>query len=190
MSKPGESMTPENFMAGRRTYWCKSVEYTDEYGSPNFTQSPMLDPEATGHDANLVSSALEGSDMHKPCLDIDIPCLQIMSSTEGHSHLYFDKELSWEQYAKLLGVLGEVGIADPKWVQHSLDKHQSTLRPPGVKKPDLEEREQAFRVQCVEQGYSYFEVDRMVEKWKSHSTAADDFKDGFHNWDDDDDGGF
>lgn len=145
---------------GRRTYWCKSVEgdAQEDYGTPKWNQGPLLDPEATGHEANLVSSALEGSHKHKPCLDIDIPCLKVDSSTDGHSHLYFDVELEWEQYKELLIVLAKCGIADPAWVKHSLDKQQSTVRPPGVRKASIKEMVERYRAELVELSYTVEEV--------------------------------
>ena len=149
-----------NYGDGRRTYWCKSVEgdAQEDYGTPKWNQGPLLDPEATGHEANLVSSALEGSPKHKPCLDIDIPCLKVDSSTEGHSHLYFDVELEWEQYKELLIVLAKCGIADPAWVKHSLDRQQSMLRPPGVRKASIEEMVERYRAELVELEYTVEEV--------------------------------
>lgn len=156
-----------DFMKNRRTYWCKSVEGDEQatYGTKDWNQAPLLDPEVVGKEPNLVSSALEGSDKHKPCLDIDIPCMFAPSSTEGHGHLYFDIELSWEDYSKLLIVLAEVGIADPAWVQHSLDKNQSLLRPPNVRKLLKAERIEAYRATLVEQGLSLRTIEAELRRY-------------------------
>lgn len=68
----------------------KAVEnqtYADNAG-------PLNEPDAT-HPYNLISSLCD-DEMHRPALDIDVPCRVVPSSTEGHCHIYFDTlALSW-----------------------------------------------------------------------------------------------
>jgi hypothetical protein len=97
-------------------------------------------------DANLIGSREVISydntrEYHWPVLDLDFPCDLIPSSTEGHYHLYLDKRLTWEQYEKVLKVLGEVGILEPQFVKWAMERKQTQVRIPGqtkaeeVKKP-------------------------------------------------------
>lgn len=78
----------------------------------------MLRPERKlvypGEPANLVSS-LTRSGKHAPVLDLDIPARLVPSKTPGHSHLYIDVELSWQQYAALLNSLAWAGIIEPNY---------------------------------------------------------------------------
>ncbi len=106
--------------------WVESEGY---YQSGGDLHHPDLD-----HPVNLVSSLCEDG-LHHPALDIDIPCEYHPSSTEGHGHLYFPTvALEWEQYAKLLDVLAECGIVERTYVDASLSRGQTLLRPPWVSK--------------------------------------------------------
>jgi len=71
---------------------------------------------------------------HKPVLDIDMPVKAIPSSTEGHFHLYIDKEMSWDNYVKLMKVMAEVGILEEGYVNASISREYSACRLPWVKK--------------------------------------------------------
>ena len=98
---------------------------------------PLNKPDLT-HPYNLVSSLCEDG-LHRPALDIDIPCRFVESSTPGHGHLYFDDlALDWTAYKALLGVLAAVGILENAYVQASLARGQTLLRPEHVRKDDWE----------------------------------------------------
>lgn len=71
---------------------------------------------------------------HKPVLDIDMPVKIFPSTTEGHFHLYIDKELSWDDYCKLMNVMAEVGILEQGFVNASKQRQYSAVRLPWVKK--------------------------------------------------------
>lgn len=79
-------------------------------------------------------SWLKPSGMHKPVLDIDMPVKVLDSSTPGHHHLLINKEMTWEQYEKLLDVLAEVGIIEEGYVQASRHRKHTAVRLPWVKK--------------------------------------------------------
>lgn len=97
-----------------------------------------LHPPDTQHPANLISSLLENGN-HSPCLDIDIPCTVIPSTTKGNCHIYFPSiELTWEKYCKLLDALREAGIIEEKYYDHTLSRGQSLLRLPWIKKYDTD----------------------------------------------------
>lgn len=101
-------------------------EYTD-------TTDRLQEPSDV-NPANLISS-LADDGKHYPALDVDIPCRYVPSSTPGHGHLYFDTlDLTWTRYKKLLIALGEAGILEPGYVEASIARSQSLLRPEGVKK--------------------------------------------------------
>lgn len=84
--------------------------------------------------ANVVSSlCIDG--LHRPALDIDIPCVMFESATPGHCHLYFPTvALTWERYLKLLLALEECGIIEPKFRYFAARREQTILRLPGAKK--------------------------------------------------------
>jgi hypothetical protein len=113
-------------------------------GSVGDTESGAIDNEdrqpADEATANLISSETGAPGLHCPVLDFDIPARLIPSTTEGHSHLYIDKPMTWEKYSKLLTVLGEVGILEPGYVGAGLRRGATFVRPPTVKKPPQEPR--------------------------------------------------
>lgn len=84
--------------------------------------------------AEVISSEVRGTSMHTVMLDIDMPCFAIPSSTPNCYHLYIDKQLTWEQYMKLIEVLGEVGILQSGYVAATQMRKASFLRPPWVQK--------------------------------------------------------
>lgn len=100
----------------------------DRYEDGGELQDPDED-----HPANLVSSLCEDG-LHRPALDIDIPCIRVDSSTPGHSHLYFTVGLEWDEYVELLQALAKAGILEQKYVDHSLGRGQTLLRVPGTKR--------------------------------------------------------
>jgi hypothetical protein len=84
-------------------------------------------------DANLISSLLENG-MHAPAIDIDLPAHLVPSSTPGHFHLYFDKEMPWKDYEKLLKVMADVGLVEKGFYSQAVKFQQTYLRLPHVKK--------------------------------------------------------
>lgn len=102
---------------------------------------PPLEP-ALLVDSNLVcSDRKDNPDLHIPVLDLDMPAMLLKSSTYGHYHLYIDKPMSWENYEKLLDVLGEVGILEPGYVAVSKKRKRTQLRTPWTKKARKEANE-------------------------------------------------
>jgi hypothetical protein len=66
---------------------------------------------------------------HMPVLDIDHQCYLLPSETPGHFHLYIDVPMSWENYAKLIEVMGEVGILEPGYVNMSRARMATFVAP-------------------------------------------------------------
>jgi hypothetical protein len=76
-----------------------------------------------------------GERYHQPVLDLDGEHYYIPSSTPGHAHLYLNCEpIPWELYCKLLDVMAECGILEPKYVDVSKRKGYTAVRLPWVKK--------------------------------------------------------
>lgn len=109
----------------------KKNKSKDAYDEGFYTKIP---DEAAGiSDAELIAS-LNADGKHRPLLDIDFPAAVIPSSTEGHCHLYIDKELEWKDYKKLLNVLADLGIIEHGYRGASLARGYSALRLPWIKK--------------------------------------------------------
>lgn len=89
--------------------------------------------------ANLVGS-LCSDGLHRPVLDIDLPCRLVPSSTEGHFHLYIERALSTEAYMELVDALGKAGIISQFYAKAARIRGQTFCRPEWVKKaPDVSE---------------------------------------------------
>jgi len=92
--------------------------------------------------AEVILSTVAGDNpfepMHKPVLVIDMAVQVLPSSTEGHHHLYIDKEMTWEHYEKLLTVLAEVGIIERGYANASKSRKHSAVRLPWIKKESFE----------------------------------------------------
>lgn len=111
----------------------KKNKSQDAYDEGFYTKIP---DEAAGiTDAELIAS-LNADGKHRPMLDIDFPATVIPSSTEGHCHLYIDKELEWKDYKKLLNVLADLGIIEHGYRGASLARGYSALRLPWIKKDE------------------------------------------------------
>ena len=82
--------------------------------------------------ANLVSSrcSLGGSlgGTHAPAIDIDFPVYAVPSRTPGHTHLYIDKVMTWEQYEKLLDAMVECGIVEEGFRDVGVMRKETLLR--------------------------------------------------------------
>jgi hypothetical protein len=107
-----------------RKVWHSAVLY-DSDNAEDFAE--LIEP-SDERPANLVSSLCEDG-LHRPAIDIDVPCRYVPSSTPGHGHLYFDETaLTWEQYEALLQALVTAGIVEPNYLEHSRRRRQTTLR--------------------------------------------------------------
>jgi len=84
--------------------------------------------------ANLITSRVAGTGMHKPVLDIDLPATLLPSSTPGHFHLFIDHEMPWETYVELLEALVKAGLVEPGYMNASRDRGYTAVRLPWVRK--------------------------------------------------------
>lgn len=74
------------------------------------------------------------TNFHKPVLDIDFPAALIPSSTPGHFHLYLDRDLTWDQYCKLLYALEDANIIQPEFRRLAFERGYTTVRLPWISK--------------------------------------------------------
>jgi hypothetical protein len=72
--------------------------------------------------------------MHYPAIDLDLPVYLVPSSTPGHSHLYIDKQVTWDQYEKILWALAEAGIVEKPFYEAAQGAEATMLRLPWVKR--------------------------------------------------------
>jgi hypothetical protein len=103
------------------------VVLDDYYTENEFLELPL------GPVSNVYSSRLKNG-KHAPAIDIDVPFEVVESSTPGHGHLKFDVEMTWEQYARLLGVMADVGLVERGYYNASMARGESFLRLPWIKK--------------------------------------------------------
>ena len=91
---------------------------------------------ASLNDADVVSSEyLKIPGFHTLALDIDVPAALIPSSTPGHSHLFINTQMSWDQYEAVLDALAVAGILEPGYVGASKARKATAVRLPWVSKP-------------------------------------------------------
>lgn len=83
--------------------------------------------------AELVSSEV-GHGIHMPVLDLDVPHHVVASTTPGHSHLYVDVPMTWQQYKRLLTTLASVGVIEPGYAAISLARGRTEVRVPWLRK--------------------------------------------------------
>ncbi len=84
-------------------------------------------------EANLVSSLCEDG-MHRPVIDIDMPCRLVPSTTSGHFHLYIEWPMTWERYEALLEALEKAGVISSNYLKYSKIRGATFCRPEWVKK--------------------------------------------------------
>lgn len=89
-------------------------------------------------DATIVLSSTP-SGLHKPCIDLDLDCHLVPSRTEGHYHLYINKEVEWDKYLKVLEALRDAGIVEAGFVKASNFRKYSACRKPLISTPTREE---------------------------------------------------
>ena len=123
----GERGEPGEIPGGldRVTY---RVEQAD--GVERRTRAPIAE-------SDVVSSELFGDlDSHAPCIDLDVPAVLVPSSTPGHSHLYIDVPMTWEQYEAILTALADAGVMEQGYYRASKLRKGTHLRLPWVRKPE------------------------------------------------------
>jgi hypothetical protein len=114
----------------QRTHWyLANLDTGDGYSN----RAPVA-PGDKPYQYNLIGSSLPNG-MHAPAIDIDLPCKLYPSRTPGHFHLYIDKEMTWEQYEKILEALTDARVVQRGYYEASKKHRQSFLRAPGIGQP-------------------------------------------------------
>ena len=111
-------------------------EEMDQSGGDSNRTFPTDAVECTREEANLVGSLCDNG-MHMPVLDFDLPARLVPSSTEGHSHLYIDVPMTWDQYRVILEALRDAGVIQDGYANASIMREASMCRPEWVKKPNV-----------------------------------------------------
>ena len=102
---------------------------------PNSQGFQQITVEAEPEVSNLISSKCDNG-KHAPVIDIDIPIAVYPSSQLGHYHLYIEKEITWTQYTRILKALSSAGIIEEGYLNASLERGYTAVRPVGVVKVD------------------------------------------------------
>lgn len=110
----------------------RQVEYWNNYEEISEKRTPTLAGSIA--DANIITSEVDGSDKHKVVLDIDFPAKLVPSSTEGHFHLFIDKEVTEKQLFKLVKVLADVGVVEEGYYHASRERGYTAVRTPWTRK--------------------------------------------------------
>lgn len=98
-------------------------------GGPAQKRVPVEDP----GDALLITAS-RGNGQYALLLDIDIP-VEVVTSSSGNTHLYFDTALPRWRHNQVITALAEAGIVQPTWAKSATENPGgSHLRPPWVKK--------------------------------------------------------
>lgn len=79
--------------------------------------------------------------LHRVVIDVDHPVTVVESSTPGHSHVYVDLMLPWEDLVKLLETLAEIGLVEPGYVNASKARGYTAVRLPWVSKTELTDQD-------------------------------------------------
>lgn len=74
--------------------------------------------------------------MHRPVLDLDVPCTLVESSTPGHYHLMIDHTMTWERYSALLVALAEAGLVENGYERAAARRGHTGVRVPWFRKGD------------------------------------------------------
>lgn len=119
--------------ATRKFFYSKNVAKNNP--QPDYKETPKETKEAT---SNLIGS-LTDKGTHMPVLDIDFPCELVPSSTEGHYHLYINREMTWPQYQDLLEALSVSGVIEDGYYRAAIHQGGTFVRKPGIKKSEAED---------------------------------------------------
>lgn len=114
-----------------------------DYESANLVSSEINPGSACTSFADfLETDSYSGETVHQPVLDLDFPAHLEPSTTEGHFHLYLNKNVPWSKYVVMLGALEYAGILEPGFARLAILRGASYVRKPGVKKLAKQRRAQ------------------------------------------------
>lgn len=82
-------------------------------------------------------SRFEVEPLHRPVLDLDMPCTLLPSSTPGHHHLLIDSPMPWSTYLDLLRALVAAGLVESGYVGAAEERGHTGVRVPWFRKGDV-----------------------------------------------------
>ena len=82
-------------------------------------------------------SRFEVEPLHRPVLDLDMPCTLLSSSTPGHHHLLIDSPMPWSTYLDLLRALVAAGLVESGYVGAAEERGHTGVRVPWFRKGDV-----------------------------------------------------
>lgn len=87
------------------------------------------------HEATAIGSKVQRtlpglSEMHQIMLDLDSPHVYVASTTEGHAHLIFRKNVTWAEYVDFLDACVRVGILELGYRDAAYSRGETWLRVP------------------------------------------------------------
>lgn len=110
----------------------KELKEAKKQGKYKYTETDDLVASGLAGKYNLVSSKaseVNGEiDWHFPCIDMDYPVFAMPSRTPGHTHLYIERAVSWDNYKKLLKSLLECGLIEQGYYNASINHGMTLLR--------------------------------------------------------------
>ena len=109
----------------RVTYRVEQVDGVERRTRATIAGSAVVPPELFG-----------ALDSPAPCTALDGPAVLVPSSTPGHSHLYIDVPMTWEQYEAILTALADAGVMEQGYYRASKLRKGTHLRLPWVRKPE------------------------------------------------------
>lgn len=102
--------------------------------APDYDGDPVF-----GHAyPNAITSKIEAANYHLPLFDVDRVGWHVLRSrTDGHSHIYVEQPITWEQYSTVIRALLEANLIDPRWAEATLRQGCATLRLPWMLDEEL-----------------------------------------------------
>jgi hypothetical protein len=68
--------------------------------------------------------------IHKPVIDLDLPCSLVPSGTPGNFHLYIDEGVSFEDYLGVLKAMAKAGLVQWGFVNTTEERGFGAVRHP------------------------------------------------------------
>lgn len=118
-----------------RMYWqANTLNVVDEPLFLSLIKYDMKKDRVPDPEGNLISSHVEGTNLHAPIIDLDFPHRYIKSTSDGHGHLYIDVPMSKLRLILLLVGLRIAGVIEMGNFWWSLRRGGTFVRRPGVRK--------------------------------------------------------
>jgi len=131
--------------------------------------------------ANLISSKCDDN-LHAPVIDIDLPIEVYPSSQLGHYHLYINHKMPWETYKEMLLALAKAGVVEEGFVDASIQKGYSSVRPVGVTKPGVPPAIKDVLVENAKLRQEVYMLKRELDEIKDPYQPTSDTVQSSHVW--------